>query len=275
MMRINGVEAEQLPATDRGLHYGDGLFETIAVRNQTPEYWSEHLQRLQRGCERLNIPMPEVDWLKHEADTIIQQTAEQKGVLKIILTRGSGGRGYLPAEDVQPTTILQWKPWPYPADKQKKAEAQGVQLHLCRSRLSENRQLAGIKHLNRLEQVMARSEWQDPEIAEGVVMNQRDELIEGTMSNLFMVVDGEVITPTLDRCGVEGVMRNQIIQQLNKHGITVTAQAIPRHILENAEELFCSNSLIGIWPVASVGKYQFSAPGPVTSNCIQWMKQGS
>ncbi|MBT6668690.1 MAG: aminodeoxychorismate lyase, partial [Gammaproteobacteria bacterium] len=135
--------------------------------------------------------------------------------------------------------------------------------------------LAGIKHLNRLEQVLARNEWSDPAIAEGVVMNPQGEMVEGTMSNLFFVQNGELVTPELKQSGVVGVMRQQIIQQLQQQGVTVAIRPIPLQQLILTEEAFCCNSLMGVWPIRKIGGISFYAPGPITKDCIQRLKRGS
>lgn len=275
MMLINGVSEATLAATDRGLQYGDGLFETIAVRGHSLELWEAHLQRLQRGCERLAIPLPDSSLLLQEAQQLIEQHGEARGVLKITVTRGVGGRGYRPPEPTQPTRILSINPWPYSETLQQRAETEGVQLHICNTRLGENPALAGIKHLNRMEQVLARSEWSDPETLEGVVMNLRGEIIEGTMSNLFFLQEGGVVTPELTQCGVAGVMRSQIIQQLKQSGVEVVIRPVPLQSLIYTEEAFCCNSLIGIWPIRQIGGITFNAPGATTEDCIQRLKTGS
>lgn len=156
MMLINGKQQSNLSVMDRGLQYGDGLFETIALRNGVLEFWGAHLERLQQGAERLSIPMPEVAQLRSEAEQLLEheQVAHQQqiesGVLKIMITRGAGGRGYCPPDPTAPTRILSLKPWPYSSEQQSQAEQQGVKLHICNTRLGDNPVLAGIKHLNRL-----------------------------------------------------------------------------------------------------------------------------
>ncbi len=275
MMLVNGEQQSTLSVLDRGLHYGDGLFETIALRSGVLEFWGAHMERLQQGAERLSISLPDIAQLRREADLLLDQEQADHGVLKIILTRGAGGRGYRVPDQPSPTRILSLNPWPYSGDQQASAEQQGVKLHICTTRLGDNPTLAGIKHLNRLEQVLARNEWSDATIAEGVVMNQQGEMVEGTMSNLFFVRDGKVVTPDLSRCGVEGIVRKQLLQQFKQHGIAVSVRPVPLQELVVIDEAFCCNSLIGVWPIRQIGGVTFAAPGAVTRDCIQWLKGGS
>ncbi len=252
MIMINGELRDTLPATDRALHYGDGLFETIAVINGRPRLWSEHMARLQQGCERLGLPKPDAEQLREEAVSLCG--SEKRAVLKIIYSRGSGGRGYYPPQEALPQRLLFRYSWPdYPE------QSQGVHLRLCETPLACNPALAGIKHLNRLEQVLARAEWNDSAIHEGVMCDLDGRVKEGTMSNLFWVKDGELHTPDVSRCGVAGVMRAQIMKLAAEMGIhTVTAEISPEE-LKQVDEIFMTNSLIGIWPVARFDGEDFTS----------------
>ncbi len=272
MILVNGVETGQIDVMDRGLQYGDGLFETMAVINGQTEFWQPHMERLQLGCRRLSIPVPDESMLRGEAQQLIAAHPMDRQVLKVTITRGSGGRGYRPPENPQPTRILSLSPWPdYPAEYY----TGGVRAYLCRTRLGANPALAGVKHLNRLEQVVARSEWSDPGIAEGVMMDGEDHLVEGTMSNLFFVMNGEIHTPDLSQCGVSGVVRQILIECLQQEGIPVHIRPIALGELETMEEAFCSNSLIEIWPIRKIGESAFPAPGAMTTHCIQLLNRPS
>ncbi len=272
MILVNGVETEQISVTDRGLQYGDGLFETIAVVDGKPEFWGRHMARLQRGAEKLSIPLPPEELLLAEAEQIVGSDDSSHSVLKITITRGSGGRGYRPPESPTPTRILALSPWPeYPAGYYRT----GARLHICKTRLGNNPSLAGIKHLNRLEQVIARDEWSDLEIAEGLMLDGENNLIEGTMSNIFFVKGDELITPELTKCGVAGVMRELLIDRLQGEEIPVTIRPISLGELDAFDEAFCSNSLIHIWPIRQIGDRGFSAPGPMTIHCIQLLNRPS
>jgi 4-amino-4-deoxychorismate lyase len=261
-MLIDGKDSDQIAADDRGLLYGDGLFETFAVRNGVPQLWSQHLDRLQRDCARLGIVPPPVELLHTEALQLCAGHA--RAVLKIVITRGSGGRGYRLPEQAMPRRILSLHPWPgYP----EQYATQGVRARLCTLRLGSNPRLAGIKHLNRLEQVLARAEWNDPGIAEGLLLDGAGHLVEGTMSNVFLVRDGCLLTPVLDECGVAGVMRAQILEQAARLGIPGVVAPLRLDDVATAEEMFFCNSLIGLWPVRQFEQQEF-AVGPLT-RCLQ------
>lgn len=240
---VNGTETTSLPVDDRGLQYGDGLFETIALRHGEPLLWQRHLLRLQEGCERLGLPMPGAQLLRQELARVA--SAEPRAVAKIIVTRGNAGRGYRPTPQNPGTRIVQSLAWPtYPADA-----AQGVAVCWCKTQLAQQPRLAGIKHLNRLEQILARAEWQD-EYAEGLMRNSDGLVIEGTATNLFVVgPDGILVTPDLSQSGVAGVMRAQILESVMQLRLTCRVQPVSLEMIESAQELFLTNSLIGVWPI--------------------------
>ncbi|MBF7731355.1 aminodeoxychorismate lyase [Pseudomonas sp. N040] len=240
---INGLPAEHLSVRDRGLAYGDGLFETITVRHGRARLLDRHLQRLIRGCQQLLIPIDEQQ-LRQEVSAYIALVAD--AVVKLIITRGEGQRGYALPQPQRPLRILTSSP--LPAHPAANAE-QGVSLFPCATRLAEQPLLAGIKHLNRLEQVLARAEWQDARYAEGLVRDCSGRVIEGVFSNLFMVRDGRLLTPDLSRCGIAGVMRAEIIDRAERLGLVASVRDIGYDELLTADELFICNSLYGIWPV--------------------------
>jgi 4-amino-4-deoxychorismate lyase len=241
---IDGHPGERLPVTDRGLSYGDGLFETLALADAGPCLWRLHLERLDAGCRRLGIAAPEPVLLRREAARAI--AGHRDGVLKIILTRGSGGRGYRPDPAARPRRILLWFPGPEYPDSW---TVEGVHVRFCATQLGRNPRLAGIKHLNRLEQVLARAEWANPAIAEGLMLDSEGLVIEGTMSNLFVERDGRLLTPRLDRTGVAGVVRALVLEQARAQGIVCEERDLEPQELLAADALFLTNSLIGIWPV--------------------------
>ncbi len=276
MILINGEREERIAASDRGLHYGDGLFETIAVVDGRLQRWRQHMERLNSGAARLGLPDPDPEQLQSECEQLITEAGEQRrAVVKILYTHGSGGRGYGLPDPAGPQRILMLKAWPYTEAQQRAAIENGVHLHLCQTRLGWQPQLAGIKHLNRLEQVLARREWNDHEIAEGAMMDHEHHLIEGVMSNLFFAREGVVITPDLSRCGVAGVVRQVLIEQLQQRDHPVQIRPVKLRELAEMDEAFCSNSLIGIWPIRQIGEHHFSAPGRVTRHCIERLNRGS
>lgn len=252
-MLINGDPGKTISALDRGLQYGDGLFETIAVADMRPCLWERHYKRLQMGGDRLGISIPEpatlLQEIQHEIDS------NDKGVIKIIITRGAGGRGYRIDQDSAATRIVYFSPWP---DYPDTAQQSGVSVRLCTTRLGYNPTLAGIKHLNRLEQIMARREWDDAGIHEGLMLDADSHVIEGTMSNLFMLKDGILHTPDLSACGVEGVMRGLVLDLARELDLDVSIRRITLSELLQADSLFLTNSLIGIWPICEIEGTRFN-----------------
>jgi len=251
MIIVNGQQQDLIPAQDRGVSYGDGLFETIAVVDGEPLLWSMHMDRLEDGCIRLNIAFPGRELL--EAETR-QLGGDDRFIVKVIVTRGSGGRGYAYPPDLAPNRIIMRSEWPdYPHDYQ----GSGIQTRLCEIRLARQPRLAGMKHLNRLEQVMARAEWDDADIAEGLMLDMNNNLIEGTMSNIFVVDQGKLLTPSLDECGVAGVQRRNVMKLAGESGIVVNECEIPVAELGNYSEVFVTNSIIGIWPVIAIDSLKY------------------
>ncbi|MEO5574046.1 MAG: aminodeoxychorismate lyase [Gammaproteobacteria bacterium] len=258
MTLINGQQGSQLNVEDRGLLYGDGLFETLAVRNGHPLLWERHVQRLRLGCTHLGIAAPDAENLRAEALAVCQSA--QQAVLKIIVTRGCGQRGYRGHSAKSPTRILTLHSWPdYPLD----FKQQGIAVRVCETRMGSNPALAGIKHLNRLEQVLARNEWDDPNVPEGVMLDGAGQVIAGTMTNIFRVRDGHLLTPDLSQCGVAGIMRGLILETAAHMGLPVTISGFKLDELLSAQEIFVCNSLIGLWPVRELAGTILPV-GPIT-----------
>lgn len=264
---IDGQPAQSLPLTDRGLHYGDGLFETLAVQAGRIRRLDMHLERLRAGCERLDMPQQDEPQLKRELEIAAQ--GQKEAVLKLMLTRGSGGRGYRPPVESQVTRALFRYPWPdYPASWSE----QGIELRICRTRLGLNPALAGVKHLNRLEQVMARGEWDD-EAPEGLMLDTAGRVIEGTMTNIFASPGpGRLITPELEQAGVAGVTRRHIMEQARQAGVRTEIREITLPELMDQQEIFVCNSIAGVWPVNRIDTHRYEI-GPMTRLARQWVGQ--
>lgn len=244
---INGRRRSLLDCRDRGLQYGDGIFETMRVRRRAIRLLEFHLDRLYRGCRTLDIAAPGTRLLRRELTAIAAGTRE--GVLKLIVTRGRGPRGYRPTGRERPTRIAILQPLPRAA---RVLEPKAVRLRTCLTRLGTNPRLAGLKSLNRLESVLARAEWNDERIWEGLMRDEDGNFVCGTMSNLFLRRGSDLLTPRLDRCGVAGVMRRFILE----HARQLTLRAVERRIrwqdLAVAEEVFMSNAVVGIRSVRSI-----------------------
>lgn len=255
MFLLNGQSADSIDLLDRGLHYGDGLFETIAVINEQPLCLDKHLQRLLSGCTRLKFDFNDAEILKSEIISICKNI--DQAVLKITLTTGIGGRGYKrSSSELKPTRLLAIHPWPEYPDNY---STQGIQAYLCSNRLGHNPGLAGIKHLNRLEQVLARNEWDDANTMEGLMLDIDDNVIAGTMSNLFLVYpDKKLITSDLSLCGIEGIVRQYILDHCAEFDYTSDVKKLSLDDVYSASEMFFCNSVAGIMPVRQLAKHKFS-----------------
>jgi 4-amino-4-deoxychorismate lyase len=252
-MLINGKPGDMISIRDRGLLYGDGVFRTLRASCGQALHWPLHYRKLQHDCRALGLACPDEALLRAELDMLLAQHPD--GVVKLIVTRGTGTRGYTPLANIAPTRTWDISPSPqYPADNAR----QGVKVRLCNLRLSAQPLLAGIKHLNRLENVLAAAEWSDPEIAEGLLLDTENHVIEGTRSNLFMVSQGRLITPDLSRCGVAGVQRERVLDWARQYGMAVEVCDIALEDLWQADELFLSNSLIGLWPIRELEQSRWS-----------------
>ncbi|MBV8909562.1 MAG: aminodeoxychorismate lyase [Gammaproteobacteria bacterium] len=247
-MRVNGVVAAEVSVIDRGLHYGDGLFETIACANGRPRLLGRHLGRLALGCRRLKLVPPDLQALESEVRELA--ATPSRAIVKILVTRGAArARGYGVCGDETASRITLRYPWP---DGGSASAKEGVRVRLASTRLGENPALAGLKHCNRLEQVLARAEWDDPGIAEALMFSSSGAVISGTMSNVFVVHDSRLLTPRLDRCGVAGIMRALILEEAAQAAIPVVECRLEAATLEQARELFLSNALWGVRPVRAL-----------------------
>lgn len=264
---INGEISAQVSVNDRGLHYGDGVFETLVALNGKLQHWDEHIRRLEMGCQRLKIQVPDAELLKNETHELIKQqntSNQSKLIIKMIVTRGIGKRGYKPPASTQVTRIITLYPYPeYPSQHFN----EGVKITLCKIPLSCNPILAGIKHLNRLEQVMAQDEWDDPDIVDGIMLNNNQHVIEGTMSNIFWVSNNQLLTPNLTNCGVDGVTRTNILRLAKELQITIKINDFFMKDLLAADEIMISNSVFGILPVRAVDSHIFPV-GPLTKQLM-------
>ena len=253
---VDGELRDSIAASDRGLAFGDGVFRTLRVQGGRPLNWARHHERLASDCRLLRLPVPESAQLLHE----LGRVAPGDAIAKILVTRGASGRGYAPGAGTRATRIVM--AFPPPSHPSQRAES-GVRVRRCGLLLSEQPRLAGAKTLNRLENVLARAEWDDDSIHEGLLCDAADRVVEGTMSNVFVVRNGAVATPRLERCGVAGAQRSRVLALLAQSGIACEETDIPYAGLAAADEVFLTNSVIGAWPVASLETRTW-VPGPVT-----------
>ena len=265
MMLVNGQPRDDISVLDRGLSYGDGLFETIRFEQGVAPLWDRHMQRLALGCERLRMPRPDAALLWQEAQHVSSTLAQC--VVRITVTRGLGERGYAPPTVASPTRIVAAFPLPTVPST---LYVEGIRLYRCRTTLADQPLLAGIKHLNRLEQVLARAEWNDPAIGVGLVCDSHGNVISATAANLFAVIDGVPVTPSVARCGVAGVARAAMLEAFPD----CQGRDLPLDQAMRGSELFLTSSVRGILPVQAVGDTVY-APGPVARAMQQhWRELG-
>ena len=268
-MIINGLPGDTINASDRGLMYGDGVFRTLLIRHGKPLHWHQHYNKLQHDCAAIGIVCPSIQLLGAELGQLSQ--SEPDSIAKIMITRGPATRGYAPAANPQVTRILSASSIPEYPDSY---ATQGISVHVCKLRLGHQPRLAGIKHLNRLENVLAAAELNDPGFAEGIVLDQDGHVIEGTRSNLFMVRDGKLFTPDLSKCGVAGLQRERVMNYARQQRIICKVTELTLDDLLAADEIFMVNSVIGLWPVREM--LRFSCKDfPVSLQIQEWLNNGS
>lgn len=247
LISVNGVFNGTVSPLDRGFAYGDGIFETCRYQAGAIPLWEFHRQRLTGACQTLMIPL-DYSLLEAHLTSVVQRVQNlggRDGVIKILVTRGPGGRGYALPEQVSPTIcIIFFDAVP--------DSPQNIRIRLCRQRLSRNSGLAGLKHLNRLEQVMARAEWVN-EYHEGLMLDDEGSVVEVTAGNVFLVRDKQLITPDLSDAGVAGIMRRIIVERLAPGlKLPVTIKKVSLAELLAADEVFVCNSIRGIMSVSAL-----------------------
>lgn len=252
----NGAKIESIPINDRAVQYGDGVFETIAIRDGSPRFWDLHMQRLRHACEQLALAMPAESLLERDLDSALARTSTNTSfcTAKLIISAGQGRRGY---RRPSPTNASALMGIFESAPLGRNAYQGGVAALLCTTIISSQPKLAGVKSLNRLDQIFARAEWDSDEFFEGLMHDSEKRLICGTMTNMFAVRNNEISTPSLRRAGVAGVMRQLIINQLADNDIECIETDIPVSALSEIDELFICNSQIGVMPVRRCGKHQW------------------
>ncbi len=250
---VDGRPASSLPLDDRGLAYGDGVFETVLLHRGEPVWWQAHLDRLAEGAGRLGIAAPPSSRWDDDLRLLrSERPVDARAVLKLMLTRGSGGRGYSPAGANLPRRIAMLHPAPAgPAQW----NSEGIVTRWCQTRLARQPRLAGSKHLNRLEQVLARAEWNDPEIAEGLMRDVDGRVVCATAGNLFVRIDGRWRTPSLTDCGVAGICRAALLDLL---GEEAEVAQLDVDDVERSEALFVCSSVRGILPLLALGDRRWS-----------------
>jgi len=268
MYLVNGQFEAQLPIRDRGLAFGDGLFETLAIIDTKAHNWLLHYARLTYGAQCLGINMPAQEELLAAVNLLSLKYSQQNGklnkfILKIILTRGEGGKGYQCPELQSSNWILIANPWPQYPDEY---YLHGIDVQQLEFQLSVQPALAGIKHLNRLEQVLAKQRLAQ-NYQEALLSNRSNCIIEGISSNVFFVLNDILSIPSLEQSGINGTIRTQVIQLCEQYKIKYRIADFNLNDIINSKEIFYSNSIIGLWPVKKLklldGEYKYFQPGHI------------
>lgn len=255
---------DAVPLDDRGFAYGDGVFETMPQRDGVLLGLERHLLRLRLGCERLGFEAP----ARTQIDAALAPLRARAGraVVKLVATRGRGGRGYRPSSRPQPAVYASSHAWPDELDAQR---SRGIEAKVLQARLVDNPSLAGFKHLNRLEQVLASIELaRTPGVHEGLVTGTDGRVVCAVMANLFLVLGGQLVTPCLRRCGVDGIIRAAILDLSHEGRLPpVTVRDVGVDEIEGASEVFLTNSVRGLLPVRRVASSRFPVDGPLLAAC--------
>ncbi len=244
---INGSFDFVISPFDRGFAYGDGVFRTLVMCEGLPEQWPQHYQKLVADCAAINIVCPSAELLMSDLQQLF--TPDEVAIAKIIITRGEGNRGYTPPPITAPMRVVTKSAMPeYPENR----FSEGVNLHVCETRLALQPKLAGIKHLNRLENVLARMEWNDQNIADGILLDTNDNVIECTAANIFARFSNTLITPSLVQCGVAGITRQHIIELAYTLSLKTKVETFNLEKLYSADEVIICNSIYDAWQVKSI-----------------------
>jgi 4-amino-4-deoxychorismate lyase len=270
------VELEQ--GIDRALQFGDGLFETIRVVNGKPVLWSAHMERLQKGLVALNIPAS-MEALESavfsQLETLLESTGLSNAVLKLIVSRGNSQRGYSYSEDITPFLYVYLSK---PLETYTEALEKGVSVKMCDTQCSIQPKLAGLKHLNRIENVLARAEVvgyqaEEQDVFEGLMINYLGHVVEGTMSNVFLKLKGQWVTPELDISGVAGVARQWAIEWFQQNNKTLVIRHVSQEELNDCQSGFICNSQMGFVPIAKLNNQNLELPDVMLDLQSAWMNQ--
>lgn len=246
---------------DRGVQFGDGLFETIRVIDQRAVNLDQHVKRLNTGLVTLLINPPSDNMknlIKQYVIKFVTETKQTSGIFKLIITRGSSARGYGFEKNISANITAFYAPLPH---YENTIYSHGVELAVCKTQCSIQSQLAGLKHLNRLENVLAKQELNGA--FEGLMLNYLGYVIEGTMSNLFFEKDNVLFTPSLNLSGVSGVVRACVLREAEQSSIDVKIKDITLSELETFTSGFICNSVMGIVPIKNINQYTYR-PSKIT-----------
>ncbi|QYK03309.1 aminodeoxychorismate lyase [Shewanella psychrotolerans] len=258
MLWVNGARQETVSAFDRGLAYGDGLFATMRCTKEGVLFIDTHMARLTQSAKRLGIQWQPSIELKQLIASLVQQ--EHKSFngdfcLKLLLSRGVGGRGYQPPEKAATTEVISFHPIP---SHYRQWQSTGIALQTSNMRLALQTRLAGMKHLNRLEQVLIKAQILGEGFDDWLVLDTQNTIIESSMANLFLIKNSQVVTPSLHLSGVAGVMREQLIYWFIESGFDIDIRPVTYSELGEFEHVLLSNSLFGVVGINRIDQWFFS-----------------
>ncbi|MEC7595497.1 MAG: aminodeoxychorismate lyase [Pseudomonadota bacterium] len=247
---IDGEEQSQISIFNRNMQYGDGLFETCVAKDNQILFWSRHLSRLDSGCDKLKIKkIEESIWLE-DIKKALSLFSKKNCIIKLILSRGNSHRGYSYPDDILPVRVV------IVSEMKKNKSKQSFSLEYALSGYHSNPNLAGIKHCNRIEQILARATMQEDE---AIMLDENKNIISVTQGNIYFIFGRRLLTPKLDRCGVVGSRRSLILELAKSIGLEINEEEISMIQAKKADEVFISNSLIGIQSISSIEDCQLSS----------------
>ena len=253
---INGAKRSKTTVFNRNTQFGDGLFETCVVESKNILFWPYHIARLNKGCKKLGIAQVDESFWLSDIRKALSISRLNNCVVKIILSRGESLRGYGYSDDIKPVRIVIVSEGP------KSPHSKNLTLGFCDSGYAQNPKLAGIKHCNRLEQVLAR---EGLEHDEGIMLDEGGNVISVTQGNIYSIYANTLNTPRLDQCGIEGTRRTIILEIASELGLQVNVGPLSVDKLMESDEVFVSNSVMGIQSVTKIGDMSFSSNGETES----------
>jgi len=263
---------KQIEGLDRGLQFGDGFFETIRIENTQPKHFSYHLTRIEHSLTTLGFSISKnyiAELINIGLPKLLSESGLKQAVLKVLVTRGQSERGYGYGSNISSNVLLllsEAKP------VNEDIYSKGVEVGFCQTECSVNAQLAGLKHLNRLENVLARQEVSQGDVFEGLMSNHLGWIIEGTMSNAFFKIDGVWLTPKLNLSGVAGVARAWALDWFAKSGRPIIEADISQEAALTATNAFICNSQMGFIPVKRIEHSELVRPEFMDELQRSWKK---
>ncbi len=246
---IDGKKQSKASIFNRNTQFGDGLFETCLVENKKLLFWSNHFERMKLGCDRLKISMiDETLWLS-DIKKAFSLMKIDNCIVKLVLSRGESLRGYSYKDNIRPIRIT------IVSELKKNNQDKRFSLEFCNSGYNSNPKLAGIKHCNRLEQVLASA---SIKVDDGIMLDENENVVSVTQGNIFCIQGNRLITPNLDKCGIEGTRRAVILKIAVDLGFDINIKNLSVAELLRSDEVFISNSIQGVGPVNQIEDFVYS-----------------